>query len=839
MDPKNIIREIADKNLLYIKKNGHAQAGINGPYKNVDTPVRNSAHWIITYSWLWKKTGEVKYCDAVCILASYLMRPENYGASGSVICRRDRRFDSTNGLIGQAWVIEGLICAAKMLQDPVFRKNVSESKDILSHLDAKILIQKSQMLFKVQRFDQKSSSWNVIDCDGTLDFDLTYNHHLWFAAAGSMILDQIDDPEIDKEIRAFLNASDDTLFVVNESGLIAHGLNRKLTDKERDHWSQIDKQRKVDDLLHNPFAIMKRKAERKINKFSFTYKLEEGYHLFDLYGFALLKKRYGNMPVFSSKKLKKAVQYALSGNLIDSLSVKTGEYPYNKFAYGYNSPAFEYPYIAVSFADAGSEVLTRVNKLFEEQCRLTYDEQKKSFRRSPDPTTLDARIYELVRFYELIDENFSEGDIEKKDIYFRPDILQGESRHACYVRKKKICFMTDSITELGGRQRITAFLVNVLSECDGLDVSLFCTSMKEKTVKMAYPISDKVHIINDKKISGNQNRYLLYKGFRFFNKNILHTANTHYLRRIYFPESEVKKYTSFFANHPFDVVVGIGTRQAAMLTLCFDLKGKHLSKMLDMENNGIRPKLIAWYHTPWNVYFRTPGIFQWRQEELYKCLLPKLDLHIVLTKGEQTRYKRELKSTKVKYIYNPLTFQSEKKSTTSGSKLLFVGRLDYDIKGLDYLAEIFYIVKKSIPDARLTVVGDGNGRIPFEQKIRSLGLRDSVFMAGQSSAVQEYYLESSICLVTSRQEGFGLVVTEAMECGLPVVSFKTEGPSEIIEDGINGYLIEKFDINTFADKVINLCLDEEKKMEMGIQAKERAKTFSVDTIKKEWMSLFR
>ena len=136
--------------------------------------------------------------------------------------------------------------------------------------------------------------------------------------------------------------------------------------------------------------------------------------------------------------------------------------------------------------------------------------------------------------------------------------------------------------------------------------------------------------------------------------------------------------------------------------------------------------------------------------------------------------------------------------------MIFVGRLDYDLKGLDLLIQALSIVKIEIPDFSLVMVGDGGGRERLENEIEKAGLKGNINMVGNSEDVMKYYMQASIALLPSRQEGFGLVVTEAMECGLPVISFKTKGPSEIIEDGVNGFLIDKYDVVSFAKRIVML-----------------------------------
>ena len=111
------IKEIADKNYESIYNNGHANAGVNGPYRFVDTPVRNSGHWLIITSYLWKITREERYKELAFHLANYIVDEQKKTSSGAIECMTGERFDHLNGLIGQAWTIEALVYAYE-----VFRK---------------------------------------------------------------------------------------------------------------------------------------------------------------------------------------------------------------------------------------------------------------------------------------------------------------------------------------------------------------------------------------------------------------------------------------------------------------------------------------------------------------------------------------------------------------------------------------------------------------------------------------------------------------------------------------------------------------------------------------------
>lgn len=383
----------------------------------------------------------------------------------------------------------------------------------------------------------------------------------------------------------------------------------------------------------------------------------------------------------------------------------------------------------------------------------------------------------------------------------------------------KICFVTENIAELGGRQRVLTVVANALAESNNVEVSILFTSLKGIMEKQVYELNPKIIQLWDSKIATDKKSYIGYKIIRTFNKKIYSIENVELLRRIYFPEKEIKLYQKFFSKNIFDVVIGVGTRSSAMLSL--------------LNNNH---KKIAWLHNSYNIYFNTPQYFQWKQELLYHKLLPNLDKMVVLTDNDVNIYNNQFKNNPIR-IYNPLSFECSQKSDLKGNKLLFVGRLDYEIKGLGLLIKSLKKLKDIVSDFTLTVVGDGSGKERFLKEAIEAGIIDNIKMIGATTEVIKYYISNSICILPSTQEGFGLVVTEAMECGLPVISYKTEGPSEIIEDGVNGFLVEKFDTDVFALRIAELCLNSEKREEMGRNAINRARYFSINNIKIEWIKM--
>lgn len=384
----------------------------------------------------------------------------------------------------------------------------------------------------------------------------------------------------------------------------------------------------------------------------------------------------------------------------------------------------------------------------------------------------------------------------------------------------KICFITNNISECGGVQRVLTVVANGLA--DKHEVSIMMTSPYEISKNVVYSLNNNVKIISDKRTITVKHSFLFLKALRYINRKYIKFQNIEFLRNIYFPNREISNYNDFFKEGRFDVIIGVQARAAAMVSL-LDVPGKK----------------IGWMHNNYDAYFNTPNRFQWRQELLYNELLPNLDKLIVLTKWHKENYANGLKKKcYIDNIYNPLSFESAIKSDLNNHRLLFVGRLQYEVKGLELLVEIIKKIKAFYPNVILDVVGDGPDAERFKEKAISEDVITNINMLGMQADVVKYYLNSDVLLLTSKNEAFGLVLTEAMECGVPVISFNTEGPSEIIKNDLTGYIIENFDVDKFVDKLLLLIKNDEIRYKMGYNATKRAKEFSIKNILKKWDTIF-
>ena len=192
----------------------------------------------------------------------------------------------------------------------------------------------------------------------------------------------------------------------------------------------------------------------------------------------------------------------------------------------------------------------------------------------------------------------------------------------------------------------------------------------------------------------------------------------------------------------------------------------------------------------------------------------------------------------ISVIYNPIENFPEKVSDCRSKKVISAGRF-VNQKGFDMLIRSWKIVAGKHPDWTLTIYGSGD-KSWFREEATRLGIGGSCYFEEAVSDLNDKFAESSIFAFSSRFEGFGMVITEAMSCGIPPVAFACPcGPKDIITDGRDGLLVEPEDVKILANKICLLIEDDTLRMEMGRNARERAERFRIEKIAEEWNSLFQ
>jgi glycosyltransferase involved in cell wall biosynthesis len=223
--------------------------------------------------------------------------------------------------------------------------------------------------------------------------------------------------------------------------------------------------------------------------------------------------------------------------------------------------------------------------------------------------------------------------------------------------------------------------------------------------------------------------------------------------------------------------------------------------------------------------------------------LKRLDQLVVLTDKSKAAWP-ELSNVTV--IPDPITIEvkSEKvKSEKCVNRVVTIGRYAYQ-KGYDLLLQAWAELSRireleNGEEWTLDIYGQGD-QTDYRQLMAELGIDSNrCHLNGPVEDVVKAYQDSSIFVLSSRFEGFGMVLIEAMACGLPVVSFDCPaGPDEIITDGVDGLLVPSGDVHALAGKLMTLMADEALRERLGQQARQSARRYEMAAIATQWKDLF-
>ena len=362
----------------------------------------------------------------------------------------------------------------------------------------------------------------------------------------------------------------------------------------------------------------------------------------------------------------------------------------------------------------------------------------------------------------------------------------------------RLAYIIDCMNNSGGMERVLSVCANAL--CDVYDVTIITAFQK-----------------------GLPDFFELDFRIIRYDLGIHESANIRQKKREY-----KKALSAYLLVEHFDVVISMGGMD-------FDF----LCSILDGS------KKVFWFHFAIDVAKTTwtgpnPSAFQVIKAQLqtWKRIYyaRKYDQIVVISKADLKTWKKY--TDKATHIYNPITINATRISDRTEKSVISVGRLDFQ-KGYDYLIPVWNLISQKHPDWHLNIYGEGPLRESIQTRIDELKLGLSVTLCGRTPNIGDQYAAHSIYVMSSRAEGLGLVLLEAAFCGLPLVAFDCpSGPSEIIEDGKNGFLIKKVgDVQTMADRICQLIEDEELRKQMGEKAKLMVQRFSVNTIRKQWIAL--
>ena len=217
---------------------------------------------------------------------------------------------------------------------------------------------------------------------------------------------------------------------------------------------------------------------------------------------------------------------------------------------------------------------------------------------------------------------------------------------------------------------------------------------------------------------------------------------------------------------------------------------------------------------------------------------PLLDATVLLTHHDAEHYTFVPKKKRF-VIPNSLSFTCDTPSDCENKRIITLGRLDPQ-KGYDYLLQTAVKLKQEIPDWHIDIFGSGDDEEMLKDLAKKLKVDDFVSFHPPTKEVTKELCSSGMYVMSSRFEGLPMVLLEAQECGLPIVSFDCpEGPSEVIHDGEDGFLVPLADTDALAEKIITLAKDQEMRKRFGQTAKINCQQFSPEKVGEMWLDLIK
>lgn len=374
----------------------------------------------------------------------------------------------------------------------------------------------------------------------------------------------------------------------------------------------------------------------------------------------------------------------------------------------------------------------------------------------------------------------------------------------------KIAYCLNSISHIGGIGKIAIIKANALAKIVGNEIFIIVTDHNVKSNLAPPKLSADVRLV-DLDVNYYEDDW---------------KSQWHVLKGIFVKRRLHKKRLSktLYEIQP-DVVISLGQAEKYMLP---EIKGDwvkiremHFRKDFRLLSaRAFIDKITAAFS---NIY-----------DYCYK--IRQYDQIVTLTYEDKERHWKGYK--KLSVIPNILTFEKVEHNFLNNKNVIAVGRLVVS-KNYESLIRAFRMVVDSHFDWVLNIYGEGNNRHVLQKLIKDLQLENNVRLGGNTIQVKEKMLESSCFVLSSTFEGLPLVMLEAMSCGLPVVSYDCPcGPKDIINDGVDGFLVPTGNEQMLAEKICYLIENPDIRTQMGVAALKKSEKYRPEKIIPIWMRLF-
>lgn len=354
---------------------------------------------------------------------------------------------------------------------------------------------------------------------------------------------------------------------------------------------------------------------------------------------------------------------------------------------------------------------------------------------------------------------------------------------------KKICFLIGNLNNSGGTERVTTLIANALAEKKYQVSILNLTNGRQPFFELVPSI--KTYSLYPEKIS--------------FKKNFF---------------AAVWRIRKFVTQNQIDTLVVVDSISCVFtVPALFGLKVKHICwEHFNFKNNN-------------GVKFRDYG---------RKLAAKYCDYVVTLTQRDKELWEKGLKkiNAKIVAIANPVSYEDiENIPSLEYKTVLAVGRLTH-VKGYDLLITAWSKIARQVPGWKVIIVGSGEDELMLKQMAKDFAVEDSIVFAGQQKDMDQFYRQASFFCMSSRFEGFGMVLIEAQSYGLPIVAFDCDtGPAEIICEK-SGILVENLNVQLLANQLLMMTkMSVNQYSSMSGSAILNSKSYYIDNIVHHWVGL--
>ena len=377
----------------------------------------------------------------------------------------------------------------------------------------------------------------------------------------------------------------------------------------------------------------------------------------------------------------------------------------------------------------------------------------------------------------------------------------------------KIVFLIKSFAMKAGVERLMSDKMNYMAE-QGHQITL--VTYEQGTHPMPFELHDNIRHIDLDTRFFTLKKYALPR--RLIEILLLQKTFKKRLQRVIDDIRPDIIHTTTYSIALIDIILGIKTQ--AKKTIESQVSYNSILKENDFKGKGFLQRVAREYdHYLFNK-------------------LQRFDAFFSLTKGDTEQWKQYYKNVTI--IPNPLTNYPEtvKEHQEPHHRIICAGRLNYQ-KGFDLLIEAFALIAAQCPEWHIDIFGSGDEEQALRKQLAEKPLEERILIHQASSHIFDEFQNSDFFVFSSRFEGWGLVLVEAMSCGIPVVSFRCDyGPEDIITDHTDGLLVKNGDIRELSEKMLWMIQHQQERLTMGDAARNTAKKFRKEVVVEKWIEKF-